>query len=249
MVRRKVAPTVKIGGDATKLSARKLQQQLAFELLNILERYELTQEQLALKIDKPAASISRWVNMNMPMSAPAAKALDEADLGPTSLGTSFEDLHQTFVRANRKRTDRQMERTATVDTAYDLFLAGPMAASPSQESFREERDSASAIADAFRTKCDFKVYYAGDFIAAEAEFDAPDIALEQNVQALSDASYFVMVILQPLTKPSSVLVEAGFALARRIPSLYFVRAVDYLPYILRQATQHQSDSLPTVTFR
>ena len=250
---RKVSPAIKIGDDVTDASPLKLQQQLAYELAQVLDRQELTQEQLAHLINKQPASISKWLRMKAPMSAPAAKALDEAGIGLPSVRDDIhliaEALQQMFTKANRRRSGESLVRAASPGTTYDLFLASPMAASESQQTFEAERDSARGIADTFRTKCDYRVYYAGDHISAEAEFDAPDIALEQNVQALLDVSYFVLVILEPLSKASSVLVEAGFALARNIPSLYFVRDVDYLPYILKQAAQHQSPLLPKVHLR
>lgn len=249
MPRRELGPAIRLGDDLSRASALKLQQQLAYELGHVLDLHGLSQEELANRIDKQPASVSKWLTMKAPMSAPAAKALDEAKLGLTTLETTFEALQQMFAKANRRRSSEAAARVASPGTTYDLFLASPMAASASQEAFDEERDSARGIADAFRTGCDFRVYYAGDHIAAEAEFDAPDIALEQNVQALLDVSYFVLILLQPLARPSSVMVEAGFALAHNIPSLYFVKDVEFLPYILKQAADHQSSLLPKVQLR
>lgn len=246
MPRQKLLPAIKLGDDVSAASPRKLQQQLAYELADLLDRRNLTQEDLAHLINKPPASISKWLTLKVPISAPAAKALDDADVGLTSLGITFQDLQQIFAKANRRRSGESLIRTTSIGTTYDLFLASPMAAAESQQAFDAERESARSIADSFRSICDFRVYYAGDQIAAEAEFDAPDIALELNVEALLDVSYFVLVILEPPSKASSVLVEAGFALARNIPSIYFVRNIDYLPYILRQVAQHQSSLLPPV---
>jgi hypothetical protein len=52
---------------------------------------------------------------------------------------------------------------------------------------------------------------------------------------------------RPLDRPSSVFVEAGFALATWTPSLYLVPDLSVLPYSLRELGEHLApDILPPV---
>ena len=131
----------------------------------------------------------------------------------------------------------------------DVFLASPMASLTGRGSYIRERESASDLARIIESYCGYSVYYAGDEIESDADFEAPGIALALNVQALRDSRHFVLLVTEPLVKPSSVWVEAGLALAYGKPLTLFVNATDDLPYMLRQVTDaHDVPGIPTCPF-
>jgi nucleoside 2-deoxyribosyltransferase len=124
-----------------------------------------------------------------------------------------------------------------------------MASAEGTEEYRLERRNAQEIKRALETWCDFSVYYAGQNLESEEDFETPEIAAEVNFTALDDAKFFVLLVQTPLNRPSSVHVEAGYALAKGIPSLYIVPSHDALPFVLRKLGEQRADGLPPVTIQ
>lgn len=113
----------------------------------------------------------------------------------------------------------------------DLFLASPMASFESEESYISERKNMLSLIDTFRKECNFKsIVYAGNNIESMADFDAPDLSVKDDFEAIKESEYFAMVLPQKIY--SSVLVEAGAALALSKPSIYFVKSKNDLPFLL-----------------
>lgn len=118
--------------------------------------------------------------------------------------------------------------------SYDVFLSSPMAAFSDDEEYKHDRKGVLSIVDTLQDKCKFNaIFYAGRYIDSVDNFDAEDISIQTDYKALSESSYFVM--LYPKKIVSSVLVEAGWALALRKPSIYFVHDRDDLPFLLKEA--------------
>ena len=65
------------------------------------------------------------------------------------------------------------------------------------------------------------------------DFDLTEKSLEEDFRAIRRCRRFMMIY--PSKVASSVLVEAGYALAAGKPSTYFVRDSHDLPFILRGA--------------
>jgi nucleoside 2-deoxyribosyltransferase len=119
---------------------------------------------------------------------------------------------------------------------YDLFLASPMAAFGNDEEYQRDRDNVLKIINAFKQEARFEsVVYAGTEIKSVKDFDAADLSVNQDFQKLVESKYFVL--LYPKKIASSVLVEAGWALALGKPSVYFVDNYDDLPFLLQKASQ------------
>jgi hypothetical protein len=117
---------------------------------------------------------------------------------------------------------------------HDVFVSSPMAGFMSAEEYKRDREGVLRIVASLRRKCKFdSVFYEGIDRESWGDFDVEDIAVQRDYQALSESKYFIMLYLAKVT--SSVLVEAGWALALRKPSIYFVRNRDDLPYLLRNA--------------
>ena len=131
----------------------------------------------------------------------------------------------TSLQPGEKSTD------TAVTIKHELFIASPMASFNSEEEYTKERKDILSLIATFRKECNFKsVIYAGKDIATMEDFDAPDISVKEDFDAIKESKFFVMVLPEKL--PSSVLVEAGVALAAGKPSLYFVKDKSDLPFLL-----------------
>jgi len=129
----------------------------------------------------------------------------------------------------------QQHRPGKTKTKYDVFLSSPMAAFVNDDLFQKDRKAMLEIVDAMRDECGFSVFYAGRNVKSLDDFDAPDLSIAADVRALKESSIFVLFYSEKIV--SSVLVEAGFALALAMPSIYFVRRREDLPFLLRSAEQ------------
>lgn len=117
---------------------------------------------------------------------------------------------------------------------YDIYLSSPMGSLRSDEKYQEMRSQALAILQAFENECRLKVYYYGRDIQSRDyldESDLPVAKISQCVEAMRRSKYFVLYY--PARLSSSVLVEAGFALALQKQAVYFVKSRDHLPFLLR----------------
>ena len=105
----------------------------------------------------------------------------------------------------------------------------------SEEAYIAQRRDALRIQDGLAKYCALqRIYNPGAQISSQSEFDPPEVSITRALDAIRASRALVM--LYTLEKPSSVLVEAGCALAQRIPSLYFVRRPFKLPFLLTAAT-------------
>ncbi len=128
------------------------------------------------------------------------------------------------------------EADARVVFKYDVFLSSPMAALPPGEEYESNRKFVLKFIEALRTQCDFKnIFYAGRHIESTIDFDPADISVKDDLEAIHASRYFLMIY--PAKIVSSVLVEAGWAIALRKPSIYFVNSHDHLPFLLQEAVQ------------
>jgi len=121
-----------------------------------------------------------------------------------------------------------------ISIKHDLFIASPMASFDSDDEYKKDRQGILNLIDTFRRECKFKsIIYAGRDIRSMSDFDAPDLSVQDDFLALKESRYFIMVLPEKLA--SSVLVEAGAALALEKPSIYFVKDRHDLPFLLAQA--------------
>lgn len=122
---------------------------------------------------------------------------------------------------------------------YDVFISAPMAAYADDDAIERQQQDFNQIRAALRRRCQFeRCFYAGVDMRNSEEFDKPHLALRSNLQKLRASRYFIM--LYPERMASSILVEAGMAIALGIPSIWFVRNAEDLPFLLRNANQAES---------
>jgi hypothetical protein len=116
---------------------------------------------------------------------------------------------------------------------FEAFLAVPMA-SLSEEAYISQRRDAQRIAECLKKYCGLdNIYNPAALISSKKEFDPSAVSIAHALDAIRSSRALIM--LYTVEKPSSILVEAGCALARDIPSLYFVRKPLTLPFLLNAA--------------
>lgn len=220
-------------------TAATIEEQIHFEVRQLLARLDLTQSAFANAIGYGEGTVSKWKSGQQRLSEGGAKSIDQRGYGPTTVGLSFSDLlglYRARVRA---------ESEDGPHTTYDVFLGMPMSSVGSN--YEKVIADGQQIRTALEEYCQWQTFFAGTDIATADDFDTPDLALQSNCVALRESATFMMVVLQPLDRVSSIFVEAGFALALHKPSVYFVRDRQALPYILREASVHsEAAGLPAV---
>jgi hypothetical protein len=108
------------------------------------------------------------------------------------------------------------------DFKYDFFVAAPMAAIKTDAQYIEHRAHVMEIIKTIQHSLKLKKYfYAGKDIHKLEEFETVDISAKHDMEAIKNSRYFILLSFQKLEKPSSVIYEAGFALALGKQSLYF----------------------------
>lgn len=238
-------PPISDPAQISAASAATLQQQLCFELYEVKERLKCSNSELAARLHYANAStVTKWLTGQAVVSVSAARRLDE--LGEvTSIEATFTELRDAYTRASMRRG----RAPSAGAKSFDVFLASPMASTGTRLGYESERSAARDVKLALETWCGFSVYYAGDAIETDADFDTPEMAAETNFEVLSRSHFFLLLTLTQPADPSSVYVEAGYALARHLPSLYLVAGPEVLPFVLRTLGQHQQQSLPPVSLQ
>jgi hypothetical protein len=227
--------------DLSKATEGQLRQQLRYELGRAQKKSGLGREDFAFELGyKSVASVTKWLNDHVAVTLRCAAKLDELGYEPY-VGKSFRELHQAYTAAKTREGGGQRSRIH-----YDLFLASPMASLDTKTSFETEHQAACDVKYAIEHFLGLSVYYAGETVKSKVDFDSPLVAAEQNFDALHNARYFVLLSVSKAKKPSSVTVEAGYALARGIPSLYLVSNTQHLPFVLSSLGSHKAPQLPAV---
>jgi len=117
---------------------------------------------------------------------------------------------------------------------WDVFLAAPLAAL-SDESFELSLSKMKEIKKILEEDCDFKrVFFAGTNMTTKMDFETADVSIETDVNALKESQNFILIYPEKIV--SSVLFEAGIALALGKPSFYFGET-DNFPFLMKQANQ------------
>jgi GntR family transcriptional regulator len=146
------------------------------------------------------------------------------------------DVSSTVIKSaiNQLKTANivigQQGKGVYVRQLYRAFLSTPMAALA--EDYEADHVAARSLFEKLSELAP-PIYWAGEQIESTDQFEAPDIAAEKNLAALTAANTFVYLQQRELTHPTSSLVELGVALASKKPITVFAPAEEYLPYALR----------------
>ncbi|NCC37333.1 MAG: hypothetical protein EOM24_35780 [Chloroflexia bacterium] len=191
----------------------------------------VTQEHVGIELlgYSSGSQFNRILHGDANLPAGRAHRLDKAGYSTSLPETSFEQLAK--MRATRRR-----KRAPNGSGIWDVFLALPMASTDDDDAFRRVQEDATLLVKALEDHCGFSVYCGALQVRGRDDFDSPAFALADNVEALKNARHFLLWVDMPLSRPSSVWVEAGMALVMGKPCVYLVHSPDVLPYILKQAT-------------
>jgi hypothetical protein len=119
---------------------------------------------------------------------------------------------------------------------YDVFLAMAMAGLDTEAKYQDYRNQAVQIEKWLQDYCGFKsIFYASRNIKTMDRFEAEDLSLVADLSALRRSKYFMLVYPDKIV--SSVLFEAGIAVALGKPSVYFIRERNGVPFLMRKAEQ------------
>jgi hypothetical protein len=245
-------PPIRDKEELERATSSQLALQLRYELQHLLDVNGFKQDALGLALGFSQAAVSRWkVGTERVLSAAGAEALDRGftlDGQFHKPATTLEVTWYELVALHRVRQQSEGgdRSSRTKRPAWQVFLASPIAALEDPDEYLAERSAALDLKAAIENHCGLSVYYAGETVPTLRELQLPEAAAEINFAALSEARYFVLLVTQSLNRPSSVFAEAGFALARGIPSLYFCYDPRELPFCLRNLTQHTVPHLPPV---
>lgn len=216
------------GASLREMTGDRLKSAIIRELRDILAG-GYTQEKLGDVLHYDGGSqVSKILRGTAELTLEKADRLDAAGFVPT-IGGSFHAL------AVERRAKLRRQSRPTRPARYDLFLAVPMASTDDDDDFAKVQRASRSLVDALQNSCNFEVYCAALQINARDDFDAAAFALEDNVRALRASERFALWVPHPLTRPSSVWVETGIALAWNLPCTFFVPSLDVLPYILTEA--------------
>ena len=149
--------------------------------------------------------------------------LNEDDIPPQFKGNLYEKNPLKLVQAIRKAQKQKQ--------SYDVFLAVPMAAYENEAEYQAARSEVLKVVEAFRVDCKFKVYCAIEQCPTMKSFQTTDVSAKLDLKAIKNSRNFVMIYPRKIS--SSILVEAGFALALRKYSIYFAANRKELPYMLQ----------------
>lgn len=134
-----------------------------------------------------------------------------------------------FIARSQKMTETEIQEEG-------VFLSSPMAGFSNDEEFINERAKMLELIELLQKECKFdSVYYAGNKIESGKGFNPAPLALKDDYDALKKSKYFLLIY--PHKMVSSVLFEAGWALALGKESIYFVQNKDDLPFLMKEAAQ------------
>jgi len=122
---------------------------------------------------------------------------------------------------------------ARIPGMYDVFISCPMTSIDEPE-YGRLKTAVEALCQAITAR-GFHAYCALMRLTDREQPDPEAIAAEMDFAALMASRHFVMIY--PRRIISSCLLEAGYALVAGIPSVYFVRSDEDLPYTLRGAVE------------
>lgn len=168
---------------------------------------------------------------------------------PLSAGIGTSSSRRQVIRGSHTEIVKPTNRTSESYTwvlaclksafqrfQYDVFLASPMAALDSQEAYSRYHEDTLKVEQALIEHCGAtSVFYAGRGIKDISEFQGQAQSLYDDYKALKESRYFMM--FYPEKKLSSVIYEAGMALALGKPAVYFVHETKHLPFLMQQAQQ------------
>ena len=118
--------------------------------------------------------------------------------------------------------------------SYDLFVSAPMAAFETEKEFQSSRDSVLDVIRNIKKNCKFNgVFYAGNEIESIKDFESEDMSVVEDYDACYRSRYFMLIYPQKIA--TSALVELGWAMAHKKPTIIFAKNRGHLPFLVKNA--------------
>jgi pimeloyl-ACP methyl ester carboxylesterase len=197
-----------------------------------------------LLLDSEAVSYDKPVIPTFAVMGASDFWVDELSAGiglPTRQKKMAVGTHTDVVKPRSKDSSvycwvRDQVKNCLARFEHDVFLAIPMAGLDTEEKYQSYRSQALAIEKCLHDSCGFRsIFYAGRNLETKEKFEAEDFSLSQDLVALRRSKYFMLVYPEKVI--SSVLFEAGLAVALGKPSVYFIRDRSSLPFLMKMAEQ------------
>ena len=179
----------------------------------------LAQFNAALPEKDDMAKLVAAINAELGAAKLSDKQLDKA------FATWWPELDKSLQQAAKKAIG------GAEKFAYEVFLSTPMAAFATDEEYKAGRAQFKKVFDALKAD-GLPVYWAAEKIESMQDFDTLDVSVLDDLKALQQSRRFVLIYPQRLA--TSALFEAGYALALKRFSHYFVRDRDDLPFLMRE---------------
>ena len=126
--------------------------------------------------------------------------------------------------------DAEVVTTDSTQT-HDVFLAAPMAAFESDEEYVKARREVMDIIQALEDACGYEVTSALVQCETMDDFNTASVSADQDLANIANSRIFVMIYPRPLR--SSVIFEAGYALALNKFCVFFVERKEDLPFMMQ----------------
>lgn len=128
---------------------------------------------------------------------------------------------------------------------YEVFVAAVMAGHATPSAYEDSRAGVMRVVQALRAKCKHGVFYAGETLATTDAFEQAGMVATEDMRKVARSRYFLMIY--PEKAASSVLMEAGVALANERPSVYCVKDIADLPYLMQRAVLDKNVKATAIT--
>jgi len=142
-----------------------------------------------------------------------------------------------IVNEEIPQSSEQETRNKSSDKIYDLYISLPMTSLTKAKYYEydELRRLLLYVVNSVRECCGWKkIYCAALHIERIEDVLDPLISASVDLEPIEKSRNYMLIYPEKLY--SSVLVESGISLALKMPSFYFVKDVEHLPYILREAS-------------
>jgi len=149
-------------------------------------------------------------------------------LTPKALKAAFKEI---WPDLNAKIHDALEAERKTLRPEYDVFLSAPMASFKDDSEYQSFRAEVLKVIHALDA-CGLSVFCALETIESMSTFDTHGVSTHDDLDIMGKSGNFIMLYPQKLA--TSALFEAGYALALGLPSLFFVRNEQDLPYLMQR---------------
>lgn len=115
--------------------------------------------------------------------------------------------------------------------SYDVFLSAPMSYNDDTE-YKKVRGECLELIKLLKEECGYKkIYFAGQTITSNKSFNASQNAAIDDLNALKKSKRFILYM--PRKIHTSAIFEAGYALRKNIPTVYFCYKSEDFPFLMK----------------